>query len=115
MYSHLLIYLYEYIFFYEENVKPGSVTSGDLLKIASAVKGKRKRLGRALGITDDQLDGIEEENRQNVSEQSYQILQKWKSAKGRRATYNELAQALLDRTVVMTNVVTEHCLASKSG
>lgn len=99
--------------FYEENVKSGSIS--DLVSIADAVKGKRKRLGRALGLTDDQVGTIVEENRGKVEEQSYQILLKWKSAKGRNATYIELAQALIDRTVDMRTVMEEHCLKSKSG
>ncbi|KAL9956246.1 hypothetical protein ACROYT_G037696 [Oculina patagonica] len=96
-----------------ENVKSGSIS--DLVSIADAVKGKRKRLGRALGLTDDQVGTIVEENRGKVEEQSYQILLKWKSAKGRNATYIELAQALIDRTVDMRTVMEEHCLKSKSG
>ena len=86
------------------------VSDGDLQSIALAVKGKRKRLGRVLGVTDDQLDSIVEENPRDVSEQSYQILRSWKSGKGSGATYNELAQALLDRTVLMESVMTKYCL-----
>ncbi|KAJ7361989.1 hypothetical protein OS493_013075 [Desmophyllum pertusum] len=91
------------------NVKPGCVQ--DLQSIANAVKGKRKRLGRALGLEDNDVEQIVDENRGKIYEQSYQILQKWCQAYGHEATYSVLAQALNDRTVNMGTVAATFCLA----
>lgn len=99
---------------FQGELKAGRVSPKDLYGIAHAVKGKRKRLGRALGVSDDQIDTVVEENRSKVSEQSYQIFQKWMQQKGSHATYDALAQALLDRTVMMTSVMKDYCLAPEN-
>ena len=88
----------------------GRVNNTDLPSIANEVKGKRQRLGRALGLNDNDVEQLVKEN-QNISEQSYQILRKWREANGSKATYEALAQALHDRTVDMKIVVTNFCLA----
>lgn len=96
--------------FYEENVKEGCVSRDDLTSISYDVKGKRKRLGRALGITDPVLVGIVDDCRGDSDEQSLKILRKWQTANGTKATYRKLAEALLDRTVELKIVVTQYCL-----
>ncbi|XP_020608712.1 uncharacterized protein LOC110047308 isoform X2 [Orbicella faveolata] len=92
-------------------LKAGRVSKDDLSRIAHAVKQSRKRLGRALGVSDDQIDTEVEEHRSDIYEQSYQILLKWVQKKGNQATYDALAQALLDRTVMMKSVMEKYCLA----
>jgi len=92
-------------------LKAGSLSKDDLRHIAHAVKRSRKRLGRALGVSNDQIDTEVEEHRSDVDEQSYQILLKWVQKKGNQATYDALAQALLDRTVMMKSVMEKYCLA----
>ena len=95
--------------FFKGELKAGPVSRDDLRGIADAVKQKRKRFGRALGISDDDIKTVVEEHQSNISEQSYQILQKWVQNE-RQATYNVLAQALLDRTVMMRSIMKEFCL-----
>lgn len=92
------------------NLKEGPIDDSALHAISHAVKGKRKRLGRALGLKEDRLDDIEEENPKDAPEQSYQILRAWRNAKGKNASYCALAQALYDRTVSLSRVVMDLCL-----
>lgn len=103
------------VLFYEANLKEGVVTDEDLQLIADAVKVKRKRFGRALGLGDDDLDGIVIENPGIIYEQSYQILRKWKQSRPRQsdASYYAIAQALCDRTVDMKRVCLLPSVAKK--
>lgn len=103
--------LFVCVFYFKGKLKAGSLSKDDLRHIAHAVKRSRKRLGRALGVSDDQIDTEVEEHRSDVDEQSYQILLKWFQKKGNQATYDALAQALLDRTVMMKSVMEKYCLA----
>ena len=99
------------IFIFEaKKLKQGRVSKEDLQNISSKVQRKRKRVGRALGLDDDNLDVIEEEHRDNISEQSYQILLKWMQKRGTEVTYHALARALCDRTVMMKHVLNDYCL-----
>lgn len=62
----------------------------DLLK-SSAVK-DRKLIGRRLGVSDPDIDRIEEENEPN--EAFYQIMKKWHEKEGEAATPQKLKIAL---------------------
>jgi len=84
------------------------------LAIARAITERSKRLGRALGVSDDNIDTIVRENKSSPNEQAFQILQKWIQKEGSNANYSELAKALLDRTVMRKDVIHDFCLASKS-
>ena len=119
MFSCSIYYLFILVFtisafacsFYEAKLKKGVVSDGDLRVIAKAVIGKRKRFGRALGLKDEDLDGIVEENPRDTSEQSYQILRKWKQSRSQsEASYYAIAQALCDRTVDMEALCQTSCL-----
>ena len=115
-YRELFMFTCTYLFvlsiltFEAKNLKQGCVSEGDLQNISFKVQRKRKRVGRALGLDDDNLDVIEEEHRDNISEQSYQILLKWKRKRGTKATYHALARALCDCTVMMKHVLDGYCL-----
>ena len=108
-YLCLLVRIYLFVLsiltFEAKNLKQGCVSEGDLQNISFKVQRKRKRVGRALGLDDDNLDVIEEDYRDNISEQSYQILLKWMQKRGTEATYHALARALCDRTVMMKHVL----------
>ena len=80
----------------------------DVMRIAKAVVNKWKRVGRALGMEDTVLDTIEKDEKGNT-EQSYQMLRKWKQQSFPNATYEALAKALLHRTVYMSRVVDDYC------
>ena len=49
-------------------MKRGPVSDEDLTDIGAKVQGKRKRLGRALGLKDHELDVIERENTKKIHE-----------------------------------------------
>lgn len=51
-----------------------------------------------------------EDNANDTNEQSFQILEKWIQSNGAKATYDVLAQALYDRTVMLNDVVEEYCV-----
>ena len=100
-------------------LKKGAVQEEDIRKISNsaAVKEKRKAICRALlGVekADSHLAGIPQD--EDIEEQTFQILRKWKQSKGRNfATYEVLAQALRDRTVNLNQVVTDFCIAIQGG
>ena len=118
--SLLSIYLFVYLFvclliyslcvFLDKNVKQQEITSIDLRSISKEIIKKRFRLGRALGVADSDLEEIKEKYRRQILDQSFRILKKWKDNKGRGATFRTLAQALLDRTVVLKSVLEKFCL-----
>ena len=110
-----------YFFVFKEvrlKLKKGTVQDKDIREISFlvAVKEKRKRICRALldvENADSQLANIAQER--DIDEQTYQILRKWKQSKGCLATYETLAQALIDRTVNLDQVVTDFCVAIQGG
>ena len=97
------------------NLKPGRVDQADLLAIASEVQEERKRFGRALGVKDNDLHRIEQENPENIAEQSYKILTEWNQGRiGKDASYYAIAQALCDRTVKRPGLVSKFCVRKDS-
>ena len=100
-------------------LKKGTVQDQDIMKISysAAVKEKRKRICRALlGVENADSHLADIAQNQDIGEQTYQIFRKWKQSKGLTfATYQALAQALLDRTVNLDQVVTDFCTAIQGG
>lgn len=110
---YLFVSLFTYLqslFFLVENVKQQEIRESDLMEIGNKIIKKCYRLGRVLGVQDSKLEQIKENYREKISEQSYWILKRWQEAKGRDATYTALAQALLDRTVALKDILEEFCL-----
>ena len=91
-------------------MKQEKILDKDFMKIAKKIQGKRYRLGRVLGVGDSVLEQITAKDPGDILEQSYQILKKWHSTKGKCATFTALAKALRDRTVALKEVVEEFCL-----
>ena len=115
--SLLSIYLFVSLFTYlqslvflVENVKQQEIRESDLMKIGNKITKKCYRLGRVLGVQDSELEQIKENYHGNILEQSFRILKRWLQTKGRGATYTVLAQALLDRTVALKDILEEFCL-----
>ncbi|CAH1250964.1 FADD [Branchiostoma lanceolatum] len=50
-----------------------------------------KRIAREIGLTDPEIDAIEECERTNLHEKVYQTFRRWRMKKGRRATLDVLA------------------------
>ena len=100
-------------------LKKGTVQDQDIRKISysAAVKEKRKRICRALlGVENADSHLADIAQNQDIEEQTYQIFRKWKQSKRRTfVTYQALAQALLDRTVNLDQVVTDFCTAIQGG
>ena len=110
---YLFVSLFTYLqslFFLVENVKQQEIRESDLMEIGNKITKICYRLGRVLGVQDSKLEQIKENYREKILEQSYWILKRWQEAKGRDATYTALAQALLDRTVALKNILEEFCL-----
>ena len=53
-----------------------------------------KFIGRRLGVNDGDIEAIEKNNSSNLKEMFYQMLLRWKSVTGERATKEELIRAL---------------------
>ncbi|PFX23158.1 hypothetical protein AWC38_SpisGene12316 [Stylophora pistillata] len=92
------------------NLKKLRISEEDHRDISRRVASKRRRLGRALGLGDENLEAIMEDNANDTNEQSFKILQKWMQSNGAKATYDVLAQALYDRTVMLDDVVEDYCV-----
>ncbi|KAI8488533.1 hypothetical protein Bbelb_338450 [Branchiostoma belcheri] len=76
---------------------PQLVQPQTLQKVAESLQLQDcRKLGRALGLTDAQLDGIEHRYPHNLAEQQYQILVAWKQQAGSAAYRDALASALED-------------------
>ncbi|XP_035697691.1 death-associated protein kinase 1-like [Branchiostoma floridae] len=81
----------------ESEADPELVQPDTLQKVAESLQLQDcRRLGRALGLTDAQLDGIEHRYPHNLAEQQYQILVAWRQQAGSAAYRDSLASALKD-------------------
>ena len=116
------LYIYIMMFVFKERrwkLKKGTVQDQDIRKISysAAVKEKRKRICRALlGVENADSHLADIAQNQDIEEQTYQIFRKWKQFNDRTSvTYQALAQALLDRTVNLDQVVTDFCTAIQGG
>ena len=110
---YLFVSLFTYLqslFFLDKNVKQQKIGEIDLIKIGHEITKKRYRLGRVLGVEDDELKQIKEDYPEKSLEQSLRILKRWLEMKGSLATYTALAKALLDRTVALKSVLQKFCL-----
>lgn len=72
-----------------------------LLELKRKVGKEWKDVGRCLGMSDAELDHIEEDNSKNVEEAIYQMLLCWKKKNGANATYAYLKDALVRSKVQM--------------
>lgn len=52
------------------------------------------RLGRVLGVEDNEIQRIKEEQRDDLKETAFQVLKRWRELKGTGATKSVLRQAL---------------------
>ena len=60
------------------DVPEGPVSDSKLTEVAERVQHKWKKLGRALGLIEDQIIEIEHNFKNDVQEQSYQMLLAWR-------------------------------------
>ena len=55
------------------------------------------KLGRVLGVEDNEIQRIKEEQRDDLKETAFQVLKRWRELKGTGATKSVLRQALNER------------------
>ena len=91
--------------------KKGRPNPSEILSLAQEMK-NWKQLGRALKMTDHQLDEIDEDIK-GLLEKSLAMLRRWMEANGSAATYQELARGLeiVERRDLIRNFccLTERC------
>ncbi|KAJ8044913.1 hypothetical protein HOLleu_07802 [Holothuria leucospilota] len=74
----------------------GQFQNKDLTVISRKIGRDGEFLGRYLGLEDDQITLIQQDNPRNCRERNYQILKKWIEQKGCEATSERLIAAFLD-------------------
>ena len=92
----------------------GTPSQNDIMNLAAQVMPVWKRLGRALGLSNETLYEIEADFA-GVYEQSYQMFRKWLQMKGSGATYSTLAIALQHETVQKHSLVSQYCCNVSEG
>ena len=81
-----------------------STSIWDFKKCILGLKGTRaasrwKFLGRRLGLTEGDIEAIDKNFGSDLEEKFYQMMLKWKSAQGERATKEELMKALKEESL----------------
>lgn len=90
-------------------LKAGNPTSEELLNLAHDVGIKWKNLGRALGIPENIIETLDEENKKFI-DKAYKMLLTWSQGRGYlEANYNELNVALRHITVLRTDLAEKYC------
>ena len=90
--------------------KDGNPTPGLLQQLAKDLipQDLWKRLGRALGITDEEIAEIDTDKRE-VYKKGYAVLKKWREKKVSKATYTVLAKGLLNDNIRGNRLVQKYC------
>ena len=89
-------------------LKAGKPTDDDVMRLAQDAMKNWRRLGRALGLKDVDVDEIEADVR-GIYEQCYAMLRKWQQKMGSAATYRNLAEGLRHPTVIRQDLVDKYC------
>lgn len=84
-------YLKEYVTYYWR-----SLPIAEIQRISEHIGSDWKQLGRALGLSKTDLDGIEEENRFNLRDRIHGLFHLWKQRKGPDATVQQLKKGVVD-------------------
>ena len=101
------ICLYEFIFLCVP-VKQGTPTLDDLEELAAEIAEKWKKLGRRLGVSDAELQGINQDHHQ-LDEKGYHMLKHWRQKKGSAATYQALCDGLNHKLVQRQDLAEKFC------
>ncbi|EDO26186.1 predicted protein [Nematostella vectensis] len=90
--------------------KSGRPTVDDMILLAREVGSLWKRLGRALGLDEPELEQLEADKTQ-LYERCYGVLKRWTEIQASAATYESLGRALLHATVMKRDLYLEFCVA----
>ena len=102
-------YNVRYISFLGTGLKESIVCDYDLEKLSKSIAKDWLNLGRRLGVSDAELDEIDERWRGYLSEMAYRMLRLWKQKNASNATYRILYQALCDETVQRRDLAEKIC------
>ncbi|EDO47002.1 predicted protein [Nematostella vectensis] len=91
-------------------IKSGRPTVDDMSLLAREVGSLWKRLGRALGLDEPELEQLEADKTQ-LYERCYGVLKRWTEIQASAATYESLGRALLHATVMKRDLYLEFCVA----
>ena len=96
-------------FVLSDAVKEGLPENDDLERLADTIINQWKKLGRRLLESDEALlDAVDMDN-DKCSEKAYQMLLKWKAAKGSDATFRVLHDALCHDLVKRQDLAEKFC------
>ena len=98
-------------FVLSDAVKEGSPKNDDLESLAVQIIDEWKRLGRRLLESEALLDAVDMDN-DKCSEKAYEMLLKWKAAKGSDATFRILHHALCHYSVNSRDLAEKFCLVT---
>ncbi|PFX20316.1 Receptor-interacting serine/threonine-protein kinase 1 [Stylophora pistillata] len=92
-------------------VKQGLPSHHDLEDLSTNIGSKWEQLGRRLGFSGEELDGIDRDKRL-LSQKAYQMLKEWKERNGSEATYKILYAALSHRLIWREDLAEKYCVLS---
>ena len=88
----------------------------DILTLAGEIPVKWKVIGRLLGLEESRISQIEIDNKDNVYEQCYAMLNAWKSNQPySTAPCEELEKALSHKIVMKKDLVPRFCYVNKKN
>ena len=93
-------------------VKEGSPENDDLERLGNKVINVWKQLGRRLFEGAEEVVDAIDKDYHNIREEAYQMLKKWKEAKGTGATFQVLHDALCHDFVQRKDLAEEFCLVA---
>ena len=95
-------------FFFVVPAKHGTPTLDELEELAAEIAEKWIKLGRRLGVSDAELQGINQ-GHYHLDEKGYHMLKHWRQKKGSAATYQALCDGLNHKLVQRQDLAEKFC------
>ena len=96
------------MFLFVVPAKHGTPTLEELEELGAEIAKKWRALGRRLGVSDAELEGINESHDQ-LSEKGYHMLKHWRQKTGSAATYQALCDGLEHKLVQRQDLAEKFC------
>ena len=96
------------LFIFVVPVKHGTPTLEELEELGAEIAEKWTTLGRRLGVSDAELQGINQGHDQ-LAEKGYHMLKHWRQKKGSAAMYQALFDALAHKLVQRQDLAEKFC------